>query len=42
MKISKTLEEANDIANKYNLNLIEIDRTDNNYWLLSFLSMNFG
>ncbi len=29
MEISSILEEANEVAGKYNLNLVEIDRTDN-------------
>ncbi len=29
MEINKIVEEANAVANKYNLKLIEIDRTDN-------------
>lgn len=29
MKISGIIEEANDVADKYNLQLVEIDRTDN-------------
>jgi len=29
VKISGIIEEANDVADKYNLQLVEIDRTDN-------------
>ncbi len=29
MELNKIVEEANDVADKYNLKLIEIDRTDN-------------
>ena len=29
MQVDKIIEEANEIAEKYNLKLLEIDRTDN-------------
>lgn len=29
MELNKVVEEANEVANKYNLKLVEIDRTDN-------------
>ena len=29
MEVNRIIEQANDVADKYNLHLIEIDRTDN-------------
>ena len=29
MKISRIIEEANELADRYNLKLVEIDKTDN-------------